>query len=446
MVEFGLKLEDNKVAEWSEHYINYEKLKEILKKAKNAQKKRDDHAKKRPKDAAEIIKAHKSGESKYVTLPSSSSFLNLNLLTPSSSRLNLNLLDASANVSPPPTTTPGAPSSEQPTQNQQQQQDETQQEQPTESTSLLPQKSTDAESVASDRDGRDSALSLSGISDYFGSRYERTLRDYLKEIDLREKQFDEVFTTEVEKVSKFYFEKLEELETRLQLLVENVAASYSNVHTQIDNYMMDSSQNLVDLGSGTPVTATLRKREPAPPLPPLGRQNLHRRKQSLPDVVKRVQMYTKHQGQRWLGSLKGADDDEDDEEKNGDPAVKTSLLRADKEGETDSIKRALIDQYRTAKLLHNFALMNYTACVKIVKKHDKTIPEAKGKYKHTTEPKNLCNEGKAVDELANRLEKFFAIWFCDGDVRAAHAQMLPKRGDGLEMDWTQLRYVHKVRR
>ena len=40
MVEFGLKLEDNKVADWADKYIDYDKLKEILRLAKNAMKKR----------------------------------------------------------------------------------------------------------------------------------------------------------------------------------------------------------------------------------------------------------------------------------------------------------------------------------------------------------------------------------------------------------------------
>eukprot|EP00591_Stephanopyxis_turris_P008094 CAMPEP_0195526826 /NCGR_PEP_ID=MMETSP0794_2-20130614/28141_1 /TAXON_ID=515487 /ORGANISM="Stephanopyxis turris, Strain CCMP 815" /LENGTH=70 /DNA_ID=CAMNT_0040657611 /DNA_START=163 /DNA_END=371 /DNA_ORIENTATION=+ len=38
MVEFGLKLLDNKVAEWSNEYMDYEKLKTLLKKAKEAEK------------------------------------------------------------------------------------------------------------------------------------------------------------------------------------------------------------------------------------------------------------------------------------------------------------------------------------------------------------------------------------------------------------------------
>jgi len=34
MVEFGLKLQDNKVREWSDKYIDYEKLKRLLQIAK----------------------------------------------------------------------------------------------------------------------------------------------------------------------------------------------------------------------------------------------------------------------------------------------------------------------------------------------------------------------------------------------------------------------------
>ena len=38
MVEFGLKLQDNKVSKWADKYLNYERLKTLLKKAKSAQK------------------------------------------------------------------------------------------------------------------------------------------------------------------------------------------------------------------------------------------------------------------------------------------------------------------------------------------------------------------------------------------------------------------------
>lgn len=69
MVEFGLKLEDNKVADWADKYLDYEKLKEILKKAKNAMKKRDDLMKRKPDLAAEIEKAFKEGASRAFTSP-----------------------------------------------------------------------------------------------------------------------------------------------------------------------------------------------------------------------------------------------------------------------------------------------------------------------------------------------------------------------------------------
>lgn len=42
MVEFGLKLEDNKVEEWAHAYINYEALKGLIAAAKKAEKTRDE--------------------------------------------------------------------------------------------------------------------------------------------------------------------------------------------------------------------------------------------------------------------------------------------------------------------------------------------------------------------------------------------------------------------
>jgi hypothetical protein len=54
MVEFGLKLEDNKNAEWSEKYIDYERLKKLLKNAKKAADAREELAKRHPGRANEI--------------------------------------------------------------------------------------------------------------------------------------------------------------------------------------------------------------------------------------------------------------------------------------------------------------------------------------------------------------------------------------------------------
>lgn len=112
--------------------------------------------------------------------------------------------------------------------------------------------------------------------------------------------------------------------------------------------------------------------------------------------------------------------------------------------EADNIQRALVDQYRTAKLLHNFAIMNYTGFVKIAKKHDKTLPHRKGKFKALTQASNICDEGNGVEKLAQKLELRYANWFCDGNHREAIAQLLPKRGDGLETDWSQLRLGYRM--
>jgi hypothetical protein len=105
----------------------------------------------------------------------------------------------------------------------------------------------------------------------------------------------------------------------------------------------------------------------------------------------------------------------------------------------DSIKRAMDDIYRTAKLLHNFSIMNYTGFVKIAKKFDKTFKEHKGLFKG-----NNCDDGKKAEVLADKMERLYADWFCDGDMREAQAQMLSKRGDGLMMDWTQLRLGYRL--
>lgn len=51
MVEFGLKLEDNKVDEWAAQYIDYEKLKAVLKRAKLSAANRDDLIKRMPSGA-----------------------------------------------------------------------------------------------------------------------------------------------------------------------------------------------------------------------------------------------------------------------------------------------------------------------------------------------------------------------------------------------------------
>jgi xenotropic and polytropic retrovirus receptor 1 len=114
--------------------------------------------------------------------------------------------------------------------------------------------------------------------------------------------------------------------------------------------------------------------------------------------------------------------------------------------EAESVQRALVDHYRTAKLLHNFAIMNYTGFVKIIKKYEKTAPKGRrGRYGTIVATRGaICGEGRAVEALAARMELLYANWFCDRNVSEARAQMLTKKGDGLEMDWSQLRLGYRM--
>jgi len=54
MVEFGLKLEDNKVQEWNDQYIDYEGLKKLIKAAKKASEAKAELEKRNPSLAAEL--------------------------------------------------------------------------------------------------------------------------------------------------------------------------------------------------------------------------------------------------------------------------------------------------------------------------------------------------------------------------------------------------------
>jgi SPX domain protein involved in polyphosphate accumulation len=121
----------------------------------------------------------------------------------------------------------------------------------------------------------------------------------------------------------------------------------------------------------------------------------HKKSKSLTErVVSRIQHIVHHEtADTDMTELKLLSIDDDQENQQPDNKLK----------ESDSIQRAMADIYRNFKLLHNFALINYTGVVKIVKKHDKTFSEYKGKYKNMTEASIVCNEGKDVEKLSDRM-------------------------------------------
>ena len=410
MVEFGLKLEDNKVSEWSEYYLNYEELKAMLKKAKVATKKSEDQAKKRPQDAQRIIEAHQAGVMEAVTP-----------VTPMGSRVSLtDLVRGAGGTIPEESTT--TPAGERP--------------EVSETTRLLtiPERSSSDLLTSSSSTlvapQKSHLFSSQGLSDFFDSRFERSLRGHLKEVDEIANEFSDAIVAEQTKCVSFYNGKLSELEKLLSLLIETVANSAMfrrtvQASSADEEDSTGSVRNMV-VGHHRRTSSELTARQRVDLLIKSFQKKINENtstKTTLPTKIKAA--HTK---------LTNEDSDEEEDFLNDEKVM----------AEADSIKRALIDQYRTAKLLQNYVILNYTGFVKIIKKHDKTIPSQKGRFKGLLKADNLFKEGIAVEKLSDQYEKYYANWFCEGDIRAAHAQMLPKRGDGLEMDWSQLRLGYRM--
>jgi len=187
MVEFGLKLEDNKVSEWSDKYIDYDALKKILKKASAAVKKRDDLCKRKPELAEEIVIAYKQGNGP-------------NQMTPSPSHDGLNLLDISNNniVGLPVEEeddrvvdqVPNTSGESQPLMKRQYESHGT----------MTSEKQTDSISGHISR-----TLSGYALGGYFSnSKYEQRIRESLEEIENIESKFDESIHEQVRQMNVTY--------------------------------------------------------------------------------------------------------------------------------------------------------------------------------------------------------------------------------------------------
>jgi hypothetical protein len=78
MVEFGLKLQDNKVQEWADKYIDYEKLKKLLSATKKVVKEKEALKSRHPNAAIDVIAAYEEekngGDPKSLQLDSNESF------------------------------------------------------------------------------------------------------------------------------------------------------------------------------------------------------------------------------------------------------------------------------------------------------------------------------------------------------------------------------------
>lgn len=112
--------------------------------------------------------------------------------------------------------------------------------------------------------------------------------------------------------------------------------------------------------------------------------------------------------------------------------------------EVHSIKRALIDLHRTATLLNNFSMLNYVGVKKILVVFNTNFPDRTIQWNEIMEDPGGY-QGKRSQQLALQIEQLFADWFCDHDVTEARSKLLlPKKGDGLETDWSQLRLGYRL--
>ena len=220
MVEFGLKLQDNQVSEWSEYYIAYHDLKALLKKVKQAIARYEDQAKKKPALAAEIKTNYEQGIHTFITktppissvslasmgkslsgnnlsglsqqqqlqrqtltgkdtaepsIVSETTSLLSNLLTPSSLAASGVVSNNNNNTMASPTSSAGAPAAAASANNE-----------------LLPGSPSSTAGVHGVVN-----KALSSVSGYFEKRYETSLRDYLREIDALESDFDQRMEKEV---------------------------------------------------------------------------------------------------------------------------------------------------------------------------------------------------------------------------------------------------------
>ena len=487
MVEFGLKLDDNKVSEWSELYLDYEALKKILKTAKKSQKKYEELCQQNPIEAEAVTKAFRSGDITHVTIDSSSSiqdFSNMAKVGQGKGQGKEQQQDPS-NIGRQYLTTIHSEKGSIVADGNDDNDEEVGVS--TEYTALLKRqdsnKSLDTAATKNIKQSN-SYLALSTLSDHIFSTsnkekskvsIERKIRNSLVDIDEQAKSFDRMFYKQQKKVVSFYYSQLQELQSRLEFMVGSVARSQGSGNHYDDGIISEEFGGGGGGGGGGADTSNNNNGKIVSPFPK-HRKQLSSMGQKVEELIlhltdsvrsndsnnenqnqnneTEINMKTKRRVRNMrMGKISATDknknknstmsfqcsEDDDEEEYENDPERDKKRT-----AEAESIKRSLVDQYRVSKLLHNYAMMNITGFVKIIKKFDKTIPSEKGRFKDALITRNMLNDGKAVDILCRNYETYYANWFCDGDKIEAKAQMLTKRGDGLDMDWSQLQLGYRL--
>lgn len=235
------------------------------------------------------------------------------------------------------------------------------------------------------------------------------------------------FNNQMNKVENFYVGKLQELKDHLRVLVEDTKTILPTIPTRQDSDSSTTTKRWKTLTSSIMEKWQSALKQSNAQIQ--YQQQSHRRLFSDPSYGN-IQHY---------GSLVTHDSDD---ENLSITMYSSNTSVAVRPGEAESIKRALADLYRWAKLLENYSILNYTGFVKIIKRHDKNFPSEKDKFR------NIFNSSTTVysfsssidaEKLCEHMETIFAKWFCKGNRREAAIKILPKKGDGLDMDWSQLR-------
>jgi len=357
MVEFGLKLEDNRVAEWANKYIDYNKLKLLIEKLSELIKKRKELENRNPNLSRvireEILQSPKS--EKPFDTPRSSQTSLASIKDESNEKVTLlsshyaNLMGEGDSLSPP--------------------------------------------HFAVRRDVKRSSSygsvkeALQNVAYYFKpNSFEDKLRNLYKNEETCKEVFAQQLIDEIEKVKLFYVWKCKEIREEFQVLMESVPSE-------------------------------IRSRKPDPSQKFSTRMLLLKSVRNISNSIDNFK--SNHQS--------------NDEEYNS----KSFRVK-----EEDSIQRAIIDLHRTSKLLLNFTILNYTGFVKIIKKYRKKTEGDKKNFQDDLN--NVNKDGREAEILANDMELNYARWFCGGNIREAQVQMLPKKGDNLDMDWSQLRLGYRL--
>ena len=221
--------------------------------------------------------------------------------------------------------------------------------------------------------------------------FKQKMAKHRKDIDDMKESFKTQLLAERDKAAKFYVGEIQQIERRLELLVKTVQSNY------------ELQPDPRERRRGRRETMLLMK----------SARTLIAEKYNILDVIV---------------------DDEDD-------IKELSISVENVVNETASVRRALVDLHRQTMLLYNFFAMNYTALVQLVKRLNTSLPRQEMDFRDiATED----YDGRLATNLGDRIIHIYAKWFTSGDIRQANAQLIIKKGDGLEMDWSQLRLGYRL--